>query len=372
MRPLRVGLALFPTDDVRDAVIPLVDAGGVDALEWTVDVLFGYDEPLDAWVSGLLDSFAGRVYGHGVGLSPTSARFDDAAAAWLTELARDSRRYRHVTDHWGFSRARGLLRGAPLPLVASEAVVAATTNALQALAAVTNTPVGLENLPLALSADELDTQPAMIARTLDAIDGVLLLDLHNLWCQAVNFERDARALAVRYPLDRVREIHVAGGGWSDSSFGPPVRRDTHDGWVPAEVIELLAWVIPRCPALEVVVLERIPSALEDHALHDAWRAEFRAIADVVRSAARDPLVAVPAAVHAPLPVHAREDVGRFQDAMVRVLLDHRGASPRAAHAMLLAHADCEPFRDQVARWELRPLEVALALVAKWSVVDDDA
>jgi uncharacterized protein len=366
-RSVHVGFSLYPTDEAYAAALPLIEAGIVDALEWTVDVTFGWDAVPDR-VSALLDPFADRLYGHGVCLSPTTARFDATAAAWLCELARDRRRYRHVTEHWGFSRAGQIARGAPLPLPASSAVVAATTHALRALAEVVRAPIGLENLALALSADELDSQPAMLAQTLAAVDGVLLLDLHNVWCQAVNFERDVRELIARYPLDRVRQIHVAGGGWSESSYGKPVRRDTHDGWVPAEVMELVAWTIPRCPALEVVVLERIPGALELASTHGPWRDEWRTLADIVRAAAREPMVAVPAAMHAVLPVHSLDELARYQDAIADVLVADRTSPAHAAHAVLLAHPDTAPFRDEVRRWELRALEVAIALVDKWSVL----
>ena len=241
--------------------------------------------------------------------------------------------------------------------------MAATTEALRELAAVARVPVGLENLALALSEGEVDAQPAMIARTLDEVDGVMLLDLHNVWCQAVNFGRDARELAGRYPLGRVRQIHVAGGSWSESALGERVRRDTHDGAVPPDVLDLLAWVIPRCPALELVVLERIPDALVSQADHAAWRDEWRAVAEVVHRAAREPVIAPPAPPQMSLDDRVtREDVARYQDAQIAVLLDGGGVSE------LLALPDAAPFRDEVAAWQPRFVEVAQWLARRWSVV----
>src|SRR5687768_1879456 len=99
MRDVQVGFSLYPTEELRVAALPLIEAGLIGAVEWTVDVAFGWDEPLPDWVTTVLDAYArdGRLYGHGVCLSPNTARFDDAACAWLAELARDPRRYRHVT-----------------------------------------------------------------------------------------------------------------------------------------------------------------------------------------------------------------------------------------------------------------------------------
>jgi uncharacterized protein (UPF0276 family) len=317
-------------------------------------------------VTALLDAYAAedRLYGHGLRLSPTSARFDEDSRAWLANLAPEvrARRYRHVTEHWGWSRAHGLSRGAPMPLPSSESVVACTTRAMRELAAVAGVPVGLENLALAFGDADVDAQPAMLGRVLDAIDGVLLLDLHNLWCQAINYRRDARVLATRYPLARVRQIHVAGGGWSSSAYGEPFRRDTHDAVVPHEVIELLAWLVPHCPALEAVILERLPHALADEPARIAWRDEWHHIADVVRRAAREPVIAVPPVEHALLDHDATlEELATFQDAMAAALFD---AADTDGVRQALARSR---FADQVAGWDLRALEVARVLAVKWGV-----
>src|SRR5262245_3112928 len=112
----------------------------------------------------------------------------------------------------------------------------------------------------------------MLARVLDATDGVLLLDLHSVWCQAVNYERDVRELVGRNPLAPVRQLHIAGGSWS--GVERRFRRDTHDALAPAEVIALAAWVIPRCPELESVIRERLPATLQDEAQRRAWREEW--------------------------------------------------------------------------------------------------
>jgi uncharacterized protein len=77
-----------------------------------------------------------------------------------------------------------------------------------------------------------------------------LLDLHNLYCNAINHGFDAFAAIDRMDLDRVIEIHVAGGRWQDGYW-----MDTHDGRVPAPVWELLGYTLPRCPNIAGVVFE---------------------------------------------------------------------------------------------------------------------
>src|SRR5215469_8316055 len=77
-----------------------------------------------------------------------------------------------------------------------------------------------------------------------------LLDLHNLYCNALNHGFDVFAALERTKLDRVIEIHVAGGRWEDGYW-----MDTHDGCVPAPVWDLLEYTLPRCPNIAGVVFE---------------------------------------------------------------------------------------------------------------------
>jgi hypothetical protein len=77
-----------------------------------------------------------------------------------------------------------------------------------------------------------------------------LLDLHNLYCNAVNFGFDASRTLQRIALDRVTEIHVAGGSWSDGFY-----MDGHDGRVPEPVWDLLEQTLSLAPRVAGVVFE---------------------------------------------------------------------------------------------------------------------
>ena len=78
---MHVGLSLMVEADYRDAALPLFEAGVVDVLEWSCDMVWSRGGPPE-WAAGLLAFFAeqGRLYGHGVTFSPLSA----SAAARLT------------------------------------------------------------------------------------------------------------------------------------------------------------------------------------------------------------------------------------------------------------------------------------------------
>lgn len=87
----------------------------------------------------------------------------------------------------------------------------------------------------------------------------LLLDVHNLWLAAENLGVDVERWLADAPLDRVIEIHVSGGALADPAWtaGRPWRLDSHDDRVPEPVWTLLDRVLPRCPALRGVTLERL-------------------------------------------------------------------------------------------------------------------
>ncbi len=84
-----------------------------------------------------------------------------------------------------------------------------------------------------------------------------LLDLHNVYCNSINHHFDPYEAIDRMPLDRVLEIHVAGGSWQDGFW-----MDAHNGRVPEPVWELLEYTLPRTTNTAGVVFE----VLEKHAV----------------------------------------------------------------------------------------------------------
>jgi uncharacterized protein (UPF0276 family) len=277
VRP-RVGLSLMPQPGFREAVAPLFAERTVEAVEWTIDIGFG--RTLPGFVTTLLDAFGttGALYAHGTGYSPLSAGRDDRAEAWRHQAATAmrGRRFQHLTEHFGFGTGGDVVFGPPLPVPPDPAVVDVGRERLVRLRDAVGVPVGLENLALGFCRDDALRQGELMEALLAPVDGVLHLDLHNLWTQAVNFGLDPVALAEGYPLDRARLVHVSGGTWVEG-----IRRDTHDGLVPDEVIELLAALLPKLSRVEAVLLERIGTAFASEADRIGFRRDFERMRAVV-------------------------------------------------------------------------------------------
>ena len=285
---IQVGLSLMSTDDFRRATEALFEMGAIDVLEWSFDT--GWGGPLPVWAEALLADFSarGRLLGHGVTFSVLSAEWTPRQAAWLGMLAAETvrRHYRHVSEHFGFMAGGDFHQGAPLPVPLCEETLDVGRDRLARLAAACRLPIGLENLAFAFGPRDVAEQGRFIEELLTPVEGFLLLDLHNIYCQACNFGVPGEKLIDGYPLDRVRELHVSGGSWSDVSAelgGGQVRRDTHDGPLPRDVLPLVRHALKSCPHIEAVIFERLGdtiSPVDDASLQD----DFLLLRDEVAAA----------------------------------------------------------------------------------------
>ena len=114
-----------------------------------------------------------------------------------------------------------------------------------------------------------------VARVVEAADCGILLDLHNLWTNQRNGRQSVADYGDHLPLDRVWQIHLAGGS---SHRGYWI--DAHSGAVPAELLDLATRIVPRLPNLKAIVFELSPAYLSNvgfamfraqlEALHRLW------------------------------------------------------------------------------------------------------
>ena len=85
----------------------------------------------------------------------------------------------------------------------------------------------------------------------------LLLDLHNLYANAVNFGFDPYAFIDRMPQERIDAIHLAGGRWIKAKTTDERRLlDDHLHDVPDSVYDLLKYVAQKIFRPLTVILER--------------------------------------------------------------------------------------------------------------------
>lgn len=96
----------------------------------------------------------------------------------------------------------------------------------------------------------------------------ILLDLHSIWANARNGRQSVDALLADLPLERVWELHVA-GGLSRNDYW----LDAHHGATPEAVMAIARELAPHLPNLGAIIFEINPPTLADFGLR-ALRAEL--------------------------------------------------------------------------------------------------
>jgi uncharacterized protein (UPF0276 family) len=203
---------------------------------------------------------------HGVELSIGSAHGLNNAYLTMLDSFQKQWPFTWHSEHLGFQTIAGdnestLEVGVPLPMPATVEAVELVTARSATIQHRYGVPFLLEN-PAHYFSDiptdpEIGNEYGFLTAFTQKSGCYLLLDLHNLYCNAVNHHFEARDVIDTLPLDRVIEIHVAGGSWRDGYW-----MDAHDGRVPEPVWKLLEYALPKAPNVGGVVFE----LLEDYAI----------------------------------------------------------------------------------------------------------
>jgi len=282
-KPL-LGLSMMPEADFVSAILPLLQNNSIDVLEWSFDTFYDTEEP--SWLSGLLDFYAenDRLIGHGVYYSLFDGRWNDRQENWLRKLKEECKRrnYNHITEHFGFMNTENFHQGVPLPVPLLPKTLQIGKDRLRRLQDAVGIPVGVENLAFSFSLDDVREQGRFLDMLVEDIDGFLILDLHNIYCQACNFEIDMQDIISMYPLGKVKEIHLSGGSWQESAYGKkPIRRDTHDDRIPEEILQTLPKVLSQCYNLEYIIIERLGNTLNNDTEKQIFFSDFNHVKEII-------------------------------------------------------------------------------------------
>jgi uncharacterized protein (UPF0276 family) len=189
---------------------------------------------------------------HGIGLSLGSADGLDPERVRHTARVAAAVSPPWFSQHIAFTRADGLEIGhlAPLPFT-REALATVARNVAGLKRALPGLPILLENIayPFVLPGAEM-TEAEFVRAVVEEADAGLLLDLENVHANARNHGYDPIAYLESLPLERVGEVHLAGGVVKGGQYV-----DSHTRPVPEESWELLEWLVPRTP-VRAVIIER--------------------------------------------------------------------------------------------------------------------
>jgi len=226
---------------------------------WTPRQDSGWDlvEEAFRWVENLRVP----VIAHGVGFPVGGCEPPEPAGVALAAFSARRLAACHWSEHLSFNRATvngsEIDAGFLLPPAQTWAGVDAAADHVASYRAAAPLPFLIET-----GVNYLQPRPgelsdgAFIAAVADRGDCAILLDLHNLLANERNGREPVSDVLSELPLDRVLEVHVAGGFRFDGYY-----LDAHMGGPDGELLALLAEVLPRLPNVRAVTFEAVPESL---------------------------------------------------------------------------------------------------------------
>jgi uncharacterized protein len=194
---------------------------------------------------------------HGVSLGlastvPVDTRRLDRIARLIEATGTES-----WSEHLAFVRGGGIEIGHLAAPPRNEASIEGACRNLERAAQIVGCAPQIENIAtlVAPPKSRLD-EPEWIERIVCGGGVTLLLDLHNLYANAINFGDDPHTLLRRLPLERVASVHLSGGRWIDGPNGARRLLDDHLHDTPPEVFALLFELGRLAPQPLTIVIER--------------------------------------------------------------------------------------------------------------------
>ena len=277
--PLGVGItyseAIVPLLERRPELFPVVEIE--PQTTWIRTAVAASPYRVKEEVIERLLSLPGQKLIHSVG-TPVggSVRPEPAQLALLRDaIARFEAPW--VSDHLSFNQTPEFATGFFLPPRQTIAGVSTVTRSIRDLQESLSVPVVVETGVnyLRPRSDEL-RDGNFVRRVSEAADCGLLLDLHNVFTNALNGRQPLDAFLDDLPLERVWEVHLAGGMELDGFW-----LDAHSGAIPDALYSVAEQLIPRLPNLGAIIFEIFPSFVpvvgldlveeQIHRLHALWR-----------------------------------------------------------------------------------------------------
>lgn len=227
----------------------------IDVLEVIADDYYHAPRAGIAALCSLARQVPVSLHGVGMGLAstiPADPRRLHAMARLMRTVQAES-----WSEHLSFVRAGGVEIGhLAAPPRTPHSAAGAIANIALATRLVGSAPL-MENIATLVRppASTLD-EAAWLTHILDGAQVPLLLDLHNLYANAVNFGEAPERLLLRLPLARVGAVHLSGGHWVDAPGGGQRLLDDHLHDVPPAVFDLLTLLARHAPQPLTVIVER--------------------------------------------------------------------------------------------------------------------
>jgi uncharacterized protein (UPF0276 family) len=161
------------------------------------------------------------------------------------------------SEHLAFVRGGGIEIGHLAAPPRTAAVIDGTASNIERAHSVVGSAPLMENVATLIDPPGSDRTEATWLNDIVAATGTgLLLDLHNLYANAINFGFNPLRFLDHIPVESATAVHLAGGKWIASRQGERRILDDHLHDVPPEVFQLLEELALRAPQALTVIVER--------------------------------------------------------------------------------------------------------------------
>jgi len=195
---------------------------------------------------------------HSIGFPVGGSRLPDEIQYDLHREMIDALQVPWMSEHLSFNKAaynnHEYLTGFMLPPLQTRDGIKAAVRSIEVMKSKIPVPLAVETgvnylrrLPTQISDGKF------LAHVTEEADCGILLDLHNLLTNQINGRQTIDEFLSEIPLDRVWELHVAGGKMRGNYY-----IDSHSGKVPEQLLEKAEKLIPRLPNLGAIIFEMFP------------------------------------------------------------------------------------------------------------------
>ncbi|ALO12397.1 hypothetical protein AQF52_6806 [Streptomyces venezuelae] len=261
MRRLGVGLTYVPgLDRILDVCADLVDVVEIEPQTFWRSRTDGVISTDEEALRRLADLPGARLL-HGVGNPVGGCQLPDRRHIALFGELAERLATPWVSEHLAFNQVggkeKGFHTGFMLPPCQTPSGVQYGIRSIRAMADALPMPLAVE-----IGANYLQPRPnelpdgEFICRVVEGSGCGLLLDLHNVLANERNGRCSVDELLDALPLERVWEVHLAGGLAHRGYW-----LDAHSGLPDDDLLSLAERVLPRLPSLRAVLYEVTPSAV---------------------------------------------------------------------------------------------------------------
>jgi uncharacterized protein len=258
---LDLGVGLIASgcvDLVWSGIADLVDVVEVEP-QTLWDLTAGDGRQLDRRALHWLRSLERPMLSHGVGFpvggtTPPEVEGVRAAAESAREL--DAAQW---SEHLSFNRAgpRGDHAGYLLPPIPTTDVVEAAVSHIGTYVEQFDRPFLVETPTSYLHPVPGDlTDAGFVGEIAERADCGILLDLHNIWANELNGRQTVSHFLAELPLERVWEVHLAGGFDFEGYY-----LDAHVGSIPDQLLDIAHDTIPLLPNVRALIFETVPESV---------------------------------------------------------------------------------------------------------------